>query len=217
MSTFQMMPLFCSPIAVTEIDKNVCNSLKNLASKVTWFAKGENQHVGFSISKENNILVPDAETTGGGKAILTKNNLYEYFLAYSQEYIKELSFDCDIQLTTSWFSRVEPGGLSHQISNYNSWYTAVVYFDEEYSKDCGDTEFYRESHGPFPKSDPSKYNIYSADYFPLLPQYRAMLIYPSSLNYRINVNKSKEYRRSFHFTIMPKGRIGTGEYVFDYK
>lgn len=217
MTNFNMMPLFCSPIAVTEIDKDVCNSLKNLASKVTWFARDKKRDEGYSVSKDTNILVPDAETTGGGKAINTKNNLYNYFAAYCQNYIKELSFDCDIQLTTSWFSRTEPGGSSGHISNYNSWYTAVVFFDEEYSKDCGDTEFYRESHGPFPTSDPSKYNIYSADYFPLLPQYRAMIIYPSSLKYRINVNRSNEFRRSFQFNIMPKGRIGTGEYVFDYK
>ena len=204
MANFNMMPLFCSPIAVTEIDKDVCKQLREISSKVTWFAKGEQKDTGFSVSKNKNIL--DSE-----------NGLLKYFSSFTEEYIKELSFNCDIQLTTSWFSRTEPGGRSGNISNYNSWYTAVVYFDEEYSKDCGDTEFYRDSYGPFPVSDPARYNIYSADYFPVLPQHRAMLIYPSNLKYRINVNRSKELRRSFQFNIMPKGRIGNEEYLFDYK
>ena len=204
MANFQMMPLFCSPIAVTEIDKDVCKQLKELSSKVTWFAKGEQRYLGSSISKNTNILN-------------SNDDLHKYFLNFAQEYIKELSFNCDIQLTTSWFTRINPGGFSGHISNYNSWYTGVVYFDDEYDKNCGDTEFYRESHGPFPKSDPSKYNIYSADYFPVRPQHRAMIIYPSSLKYRINVNNTNQHRRSFQFNIMPKGRIGDGEFIFDYK
>ena len=149
--------------------------------------------------------------------VLNLNDLNFTAICPEGKYIKELSFDCDIQLTTSWFSRTEPGGRSGHISNYNSWYTGVVYFDDEYDKNCGDTEFYRESHGPFPSSDPSKWNIYSADYFPVRPQHRAMILYPSSLKYRINVNNTNQHRRSFQFNIMPKGRIGNGEFIFDYK
>ena len=75
-------------------------AVQKLASNVMWFASKEHQDIEIAYSKKDNVL---------------KGELQEYFLDLSADLIGEFGYQCDIQMTRSYFRKSDPSGFTWKI------------------------------------------------------------------------------------------------------
>lgn len=200
MKTWSIAPLFVQPIASTEIDKDVCEKIKEFSEDQFWFADDRSLAYGSAMSKDMQVLNKHAEVRS-------------YLKQVADDLITQLGYDCDTQITTSWLSKVNPGGEIPGKTIYNSWYTSIVFFDE-YDEKCGDTEFYVDPQGIHVV--PDQWNHWTAPFISLTPAPAHMMMFPSYVKHRVLRNETEDDRMCLMFNIMPKGLTGSSESTYSY-
>ena len=199
---WEVLPLFSKPLAISTIDDKVSEKLKSLCGEVTW--EDDNSETGYNggWSSNRNILDDHIE-------------LKSYFENFSKTCILDIyEYSTDIQVTTSWFTRTLPNGYTKNHSHCNSWFSAVVYFDE----------YEEESNKLILNTDPPRLlvnkksdNIFNGYSLTVPPRKNLMVLFPSEMRHETDLNKSNQIRYCLAFNIMPKGDSGIGDSFYTYK
>jgi uncharacterized protein (TIGR02466 family) len=115
------------------------------------------------------------------------------------------------KITTSWITKVRPGGMSHYHNHKNCMYSGVLYFDD--LKNCAPIEFsnsnlYQDS---FLLNQPSEVNIYNSNTWAIHPSKNTIIFFPSYLMHRVGYHGSEQSRYSLAFNFMPDGIYGSSD------
>ena len=109
----------------------------------------------------------------------------------------------DTCITTSWFARLKKGGKIHHHNHCNSWYSCLLYFDDDYT---GATPLKLENplfvfnHFDIEEEPDSFYRV--------IPEPNKIFFFPSYLKHMSDVQIEDKTRYSLAWNIYPKGKIG---------
>jgi uncharacterized protein (TIGR02466 family) len=120
--------------------------------------------------------------------------------------VDALGYDCDIKITTSWFTKILPGGYCQYHTHSNCWYSCVVYFDDNYDEKCGDLVFWNDDN--FFEIALHHDTIFNTTVLPCPPSKNSVIIFPASTKHRVSKNNSSSIRYSLAFNINPSGIVG---------
>lgn len=114
----------------------------------------------------------------------------------------------EFKLTTSWATKVRPGGSSHYHNHKNCMYSGVLYFDD--IKLAAPIEFNNSNlvQESFLVNPPVRYNIYNNDRFAIHPSKNTIIFFPSYLMHRVGCHGADDSRYSLAFNFMPDGIYG---------
>ena len=201
---FQIVPLFSSPLVVTivEEDTDELNNHKDFM---------------YNVYSSDNTNIIDSK--GNIKRVLEyypriRDILLEKFKKYASEVLK---YDNDYMITTSWITNTDNGGFSQQHFHKNSLYSAVYYFQDDYSKASG-----LELTSPvYQLSDffitPKEFNEINSKSWTIYPTPKMLIFFPSYVSHQILIHNHNKSRRSLAFNIIPLGSYGEADSYFDYK
>lgn len=199
---WQVTPLFSSPISLTKIADNACIDLKAICSEQEWTEDEEGSGQNGSVTKNHFVLD-------------TNEELKKYFEDLCRSLIRGvLAYDTDIQITTSWFTETRENGSCVEHVHCNSWYSAVVYFDD-YDQDSSKIQFLGQSGNICPMST-FQYNFFNARTWDVQPETGLMLMFPSESRHKVLKGSNSKKRYSLAFNIMPKGKTGENDSMFTY-
>ena len=197
-TSVNIFPLFSSPLAALKIDGDF-SKIKKSVTKTKYRKTIATDAPGSQISENLNILDNFPEE----KQLLmdTWNGYNKNFLGYTTT---------DFQITTSWITKTAPDGHSQFHNHRNSFYSAVLYFDDILG---GNIEF--DSMGVLPKqllvNDPIDWTIYNCNSFTYTPEKNVVLFFPSYLYHRVTTNTSGKNRYSLAFNLFPINQFGEGD------
>ena len=192
-NTFDVLPLFSSPLVMTIIEEDT-EELNNYDSGLE------------KSSKSRRVL----EKYPKIKSILLKK-----FKEYSDNILK---YNNKYTITTSWITNIEEGKDSTEHFHKNSLYSGVYYFQDNYPKGCASIEFFSPivqllDFWILPKE--SDCEIMNSHTWFMYPQPKLLLFFPSYLRHKINVHKISKIRKSLAFNIIPVGKYGEGDSSHD--
>ena len=199
---WNVTPLFSTPVSVTFIQDDLCEKISNLCNSQQWREDCSDIGYGSQVTESINVLSDNAEL---------KNSLKNICHGLLSGVFK---YDTDIQITTSWFTKVNENGSSGVHDHCNSWYSCVIYFDE-YDEQSSKIQFYGNNNA----IDPGKvfeYNYFNSIDWLYSPVRGSVFVFPSKVRHRIAPNKNSKERYSLAFNIMPKGHVGTHDSSFNY-
>ena len=133
------------------------------------------------------------------------------------EFAKDtLHFDNqDFALTTSWFTKVEKGQYGDFHNHKNCFYSGVYYYDE-YSNNTSQIVFLS------PVSNfsdfwiaPSKYVIQNSTDWSITPTKGLLLLFPSYLKHKVDINHEEDIRYSLAFNFVPIGEYGSEDSLYN--
>ena len=192
-----ILTVFSSPIVTTIIEKNT-NDLK----KETIFATNDYQEY----EDKSNFRVLE-------KYPNVKKILLEEYKKFARE---KLHYTEEFNISTSWITQIETGGLCQKHCHKNSFYSGVYYFDE-YEKDEGGKLEFESPLKNF--SDffllPKEWNLLNSTMLEITPVKNLLILFPSYLNHRVLPYYGKTVRKSLAFNIVPVGGYGQGDSTYD--
>jgi|8_EtaG_2_1085327.scaffolds.fasta_scaffold18655_3 hypothetical protein len=143
--------------------------------------------------------------------ILDKSpKLKKQFIAKAKEFIHgAMKYDCDIEISRSWFSKV--GRKQEQIQHIhcNAWWTAVFYLQDN----C---EIILEKQAPAIFVEPVENNLLNSLSCQYKPTKGTLLIFPARTEHKIREWDGDATRYSLAFNIMPKGDVGLFDSGYTY-
>lgn len=140
----------------------------------------------------------------------------EQFENEMRSFLQEvMEYGCDIKMTTSWFTKVEPNANNIYPHNHkNSWYSGCFYLQDN----C-QIEFENINHTFCQQIDVKPENNNSLNSISTLYTVHkgGLLMFPSQLIHRVlpTVNWNKT-RYSLAFNVMPVGKVGSGDSTYVY-
>jgi hypothetical protein len=117
-----------------------------------------------------------------------------------------LKINCEVQLTTSWFTHKRAGKHSHT----NSWWSAVYYLVED-----SEIEFSKQAQSICVEAD--EFHLNSAREVVYKPNVGDMLLFPSTTIHTALDYVGSGDRHSLAMNFMPKGKVGFFDSSFTYK
>ena len=128
---------------------------------------------------------------------------------------EDLHYDQNFEISTSWFTRTHVNGYSQYHNHKNCFYSGIYYFGE-YSDDSGLIEFQNPIKSlPDFYMEPFDSNIINSTVWQIPPESKKLIFFPSYLNHRIMPHHNNISRRSLAFNIVPTGRYGGVDSVYD--
>lgn len=136
-----------------------------------------------------------------------KKVLEYHFKDFKDNYLT-LPPEIDTIVTTSWFARIRKGGRIHNHNHTNSWYSGLLYFDDDYTDAAPlalENPLAVFNHFDMPPDDAphSKNFLYE-----IIPQPNKIFFFPSYLKHVSGIQKADKARYSLAWNIYPKGKIG---------
>lgn len=115
----------------------------------------------------------------------------------------------DTCITTSWFARIKKGGRIHNHNHCNSWYSGLLYFDDDYT---GAAPLALENplavFSHFDVNSESESTSCPNIFYEIIPQPNKIFFFPSYLKHMSAVQKGDKTRYSLAWNIYPTGNIG---------
>jgi len=123
-----------------------------------------------------------------------------------ENYIRKIMFyNMDFKFLNSWFSKTEPKGHSI-IHSHNNSFLSGVYYPE--GSEGFTISFFKKA-DPFWSLEVDVVNDLNAIFQTLtISNDNTLILFPSNLRHKIDVNKSDKDRYSLAFNINPSGFIG---------
>ena len=125
----------------------------------------------------------------------------------------------DYAITTSWFSLTNKGEGSQNHKHKNSFWSCIYYYQKEYcegtgkilfeSPNCTEFDFY------FSDCDIEQFNNLNGMTATIVPKPNLLLMFPSYLKHQITKHNNNTSRSSLAFNIVPLGRWGEGDSLYD--
>ena len=124
----------------------------------------------------------------------------------------KMGYGCDLKMTTSWFTKIEPNGTFYTGHNHkNSWFSGCFYLQN----DC-QIQFDNDNESQIyvvPKEE-HELNSSSCVY---TTNAGTLIMFPSQTMHSALVNKDwNKTRYSLAFNVMPVGEVGTGDSTYTY-
>ena len=163
-------------------------------------------------------ILQEVPITEGWDVISTKNDrildnyvrLKKAFTDEVQSFLKDImKYECDLQMTTSWFTKVNKNEKLHAHDHNNSWYSACFYIQ----KDCQLKFETRASQIYVKPTEETLYNSLGVTYN---PEPGSILIFPSKTMHLILRHNWDSTRYSLAFNFMPKGQVGMHDSSYEY-
>ena len=191
---FRVIELFSTPLMEVKVnlDENkILNILKNLKYKPSYLPE-------TYISKSNKILE--------NKQLKKEKNIFKDCI---QKYLDVLSYNKEFKILNSWSTKTEINAASQPHVHKNTWMSAVYYpesndgFSISFIRNMLDNYFFHLEYE-------NNYNKYSNTEWVVKPNKDILLIFPSNLQHKINLNTSDKTRYSISFNILPVGVFNKG-------
>jgi uncharacterized protein (TIGR02466 family) len=181
-----LFPLFSKPVFSTYVDVSNID-----LSEVEWLPNYEN-----SISKSQFVL---SDPKFDNLLTHISREISEYFYG-----IMSASQDVEIYITESWFNKTEPGQTHHRHWHPNSILSGVVYLQSE--GDTGKIKFITSQYDVI-EFNTVESNLYNSRSWSVLPTAGSMVIFPSSVEHRVEPYHGTIPRISLSFNTFVKGNI----------
>lgn len=193
-----LLPLFSSLIMVSNVDINEKekNILNNFIDKSKFIRTREDQN-SCSISEDYYVLDNEELAPIRNKIALEVN-----------KYIEHLKYKGEFDFSSSWVTLTKPEEQSHYHTHGNTIFSGIYYFKTV--DECGNivfTNFNKTNWGINKKEA----NVYNSSTWEVAPTENRIILFPSDVPHKININKSKFTRISLAFNVIPKGEIGNTE------
>lgn len=166
--------------------------------------------------KENKIFHPTNNNVSGEiktdfRSLERFPRIKKILLDEFKKFMRELDYDCDFKISTSWFVSIERGQEGHSHIHKNSFYSGIYYYDE-YDDDSAGIEFDSPissllDYHIAPKSFTSTTSVSTV----IQPQKNLLILFPSYLRHKIKKHNGEKTRYSLAFNIVPIGKYGVGD------
>ena len=163
-------------------------------SKVKW------KH-GWANINDNNFTLEDNQT------------LTHKFEEIVNETLSEIEYTVPLKMSTSWFTRTEPGEEGKNHYHVNSFYSGIFYFQDNNSKLVVAKEL-PQIHVPFKTTD---FGLVAAGDVGLEARKGHMLLIPGYIRHYIEQNTNNKNRNSLAMNFMPKGFCHADDSSYNYK
>jgi hypothetical protein len=120
-----------------------------------------------------------------------------------------MKYPCDLQMTTSWFTKVDANLKLVAHDHNNSWYSACFYIQN----DC---EIRFDGHASQIYVQPSEELLHNSLSVTYKPEPGSLLIFPSKTLHIITPHNWQHTRYSLAFNFMPKGEVGMFDSRYTY-
>ncbi len=196
----QIVPLFSNPLYINKID--LTDAM--IQQVINTPCKHDNGGYSNGWMSETQWLVSQPEIRATVEYHVSK---YVYDVLQVDETKHQLEH------TTSWINKHNPGDSGHGHSHNNAQFSGVMYFQIPYNS--GDISFYVPATYPtwctttlYPEV--KEYNTYNMRVSRITPQDGMIICFPSHLTHSININNSNEERYSMAFNYILRGEYGLG-------
>ena len=141
--------------------------------------------------------------------IYVKKTLMYHFDVFMYNFLK-VAPEISTTITTSWFARIKKGGAIHNHNHTNSWYSGLLYFDDDYTGAAPlalENPTHVFSHfDMIALNDQAQYRQNA--YYEVIPQPNKLFFFPSYIKHMSGVQLADKTRYSLAWNIYPKGKIG---------
>tara|TARA_B100000427_G_C15271949_1_gene491436 strand:- start:50 stop:670 length:621 start_codon:yes stop_codon:yes gene_type:complete len=192
----EMEELFVIPLVKVVVQEDTSELISN-----TDFIPGMNQE--FKPKKINYRVLE--------KYPNTKNIL----LKYIRSSVKMMGYSSEVDVSTSWCTKVFKGDVGHLHRHKNSWFSALYYYGD-YDENCGKFIFTN------PLTDLTSFmsNVFSVNEFnrhskTWLPRKNQLIIFPSYIQHGVSEHLSDLIRYSLAINIVPVGTYGRSDSTYD--
>lgn len=185
-----IIPLFSKPLYSNSLNENVISLID-----ITGPLKSENNK--FSTSRQKDFYILEKEENYFLKSLI--ENEIKQFLN------EELKYTNDFKITTSWFTEIDDKQESHNHQHNNCFMSGVLYLKTE--KNCGNIVFEDMSDRRF-CLDVGDFNPINSRTWSVEPYDGLIVMFPSEVWHKVELNKSGTVRNSLAFNVMPTGLIG---------
>ena len=199
MKSVQIYPVFATPLMVTNVDVNerIADRLKSYE-----YVQMIDQYGEFTVNKK---ILNEPEFSDLKHQLKTAVN--------DALHIAGISESIEFRVTGSWVVKQTPNtnpGIVHM--HENSAFSAVWYFDVDENtspiKFWNETPINKVCGMNLPVSDAR--NMFNSETFDFKPQKSHLIVFPSTLDHQVMVNRSTITRYSLAFNLFPTGTWGDG-------
>lgn len=175
------------------------SKLKDFSKKIDYRDALSDEHKSSLVSSSHNRVLEHPDLS------YIKKVLMYHFNHFKNNY---LTLSCtDTCVTTSWFARIKKGGSIHNHNHTNSWYSGLLYFDDDYT-DAAPLAL-ENPLAVFNHFDMSPDGNLSPDFlYEIIPQPNKIFFFPSYLKHVSGIQKADKTRYSLAWNIYPKGKVG---------
>tara|TARA_R100000908_G_scaffold42060_1_gene19580 strand:- start:32 stop:643 length:612 start_codon:yes stop_codon:yes gene_type:complete len=196
---FETIPLFSHPINIFNLNFNTQQSEK-IQEIINSTEYRLNDSGNAFISKNLKVLEYPKLNFLKDEFSKALNEFNEKIMGYEKNNLK---------ITTSWFTKCEPGQQSHRHNHKNSLYSGVYYNNvDDYSKILFYNNDWRGNNYQLKIND---YNFYNSDTWSIEPKSGSLIIFPSYLSHKIIKNNSTKTRYSLAFNCIPRPPYGDAD------
>jgi len=143
-------------------------------------------------------------------------NLQKIFLTHIDKSVEQLGFNTKSQIINCWVNKVKPNrdAIFHMHKNF---WLSCVYYPHGNLEDDFELIFNSDRLNDYTGYEVpiAQYNIFNSSTFTVKVKKGDLIIFPSLLKHKANQHFSKNTRYSIAANILPFGRIGFGEGVFN--
>ena len=164
------------------------------------FGKVKWKH-GWSNINDNNFTLEDNQT------------LTHKFEEIVNETLSEIEYIVPLKMSTSWFTRTEPGDEGKNHYHTNSFYSGIFYFQDDNSKLVVAKEL-PQIHVPFKTTD---FGLVAAGDVGLEAKKGHMILIPGNIRHYIQQNITNKDRNSLAMNFMPNGFCHAEDSSYNYK
>jgi hypothetical protein len=195
-----ILPLFPQPVATFNLNVNnekIFNFLKN---KIKFKDLKNRYEYSTYISEENKLFNIHKELKELKKECEKNISIY----------LKEIfKLDIKFKILNSWATKTPYKCHSHLHSHQHNFLSAVYY--PIYSEHCKIMFERNEGIDTFFNLTPKEYTLFNSKTYTITPGLNTLLIFPSTLRHKIEVNTGQEDRYSIAFCVNPIGKFDEGK------
>lgn len=208
-----VLPLFPSFVLVSELilDSKEQEAMSNFIDNSEFLKTSSVEASEFTNDNIDENNASTASSISNDLYILDKPELASVrnkLAGKVNEYIDHLKYEGSFDFSTSWITLSKPGEESHYHSHNNAIFSGVYYLRT--AKNCGKISFCKFE-GATWGIQKTESNTYNSTTWKIPPTTNKLVIFPSQLPHKINLNRSKEPRVSLAFNVVPLGQIGSGD------
>ena len=192
-----VFPLFPTVVGASIIKEDLSNlnQIKNVKYTSTRVTSSEN----CFLSEDQKILSNFQNE---------KDIIMSYFNSFKNEILRYES--TDVEMTTSWATKLTTNASSQFHHHKNSYYSGVVYLEKP--ENGGEIEFEDAGvYSSFMLNPPIEYNLLNLETFEIRPDKNLVVFFPSYLRHRIKHYTGSNPRYSIAFNIVPVGEYGIND------
>jgi|TARA_B100000902_G_scaffold304233_1_gene292445 uncharacterized protein (TIGR02466 family) len=183
-------PLFSKPLYTNELNSNLLS-----IAHITNPLRSENNKLNTSNKKDFYVL--ETEENNFLKTIIQQE--IKTFLNDTLKYANAF------KITTSWFTEISKQQESHNHQHNNCFYSGVLYLQT--ANACGNIVFEDMTNRRY-QVIVDEYNELNSRTWSIEPYDGLIVMFPSEVWHKVELNKSDVVRHSLAFNVMPTGLIG---------